>query len=1068
MSNKGVASILATLIAVAISVALSGAFIQVSKELSKDISESDILNPQAILEGNTIRIYNPYPTSVALKDIKLIINGEIVKIRDENNNGIWDPFETITFNIPADNFIEISLLYKNVQIYYAIYIKPELLRGDVAFPALTVPRKIEEGSTSLNIQVEDDLVVKSIEVYYGYLNGSEILVRQKDCLSKLSSSELRQLAEDLEKFAKKGVKTDLLKKCARDNLELKFSSLEDLQREGVIYILVKVTDLSGKISQKVVQLPTSKPWVDINLSCGYDLNSGKYIAWTTANSTTVLYNVTATDNYGLKSVFVKLGNSLLISEEFNETPKMYNYFGSLTLTIGNYIISAIARNIFNVSSSAKAYLEVKRDYPPNVTILSPEDNSTVDKTIKIIAKVTDDRGVSKVVFYVDSSKIAEFNASENNLYETTTTLSAGEHVIKVVAYDIAGQSGEDSVTVVIDSNPTIEILKPEDGSIVNTTSDSVEIEISVRAIDDIGVTRIVIYVDEAGYTAYNGAPFKLLTTSIKVKVAEGKHTIKAVAYDTANQTGSDISNIIVRKVSPPTVTIVYPNNLETFVPGDPVIVAISRDKVKHTTTITLSGRQLKSISTEIAGNDTFSTGWVLISGDSSLYVPNLGLDGEGRVTISIERAYDYSATYTFKPIVKKGIADSKGVKFIVDVPTSARVKVLFSSIIGVASTAVILDDYPHKWYHRKVFAFSAPEGAKIIKAVATGWARTKESVSWFTFYAIITEKPSAIYWGPDSLEGGYGYIHPPKGAVLASKKGILLSADLYYQKKYKTSDRATVHLEIPEDKAIQLLNGKLLEVIAEEPWCEGCEDYSGISGARISYCTEVKRPAIYVDDKLVTGVDRLDVNTMSASKEFTIGPGRHTITLKSDYGAFKYRIIIVPEPKASNPTLIRVTTPWGKTYTLKPEESISYAASLDNIFGTFKFDVSPDYAKYLVMIEYQLNKCESSVESFNESNKPIIKIIQPEESTFEANPLAQIPIKAIIEDDTGLKSVRITAYLSGTRYMQVLGSVTLPSPRVYTLEKTVYLRPGSWKIVITACNVAGNVARAEIAVNVRG
>jgi len=95
-NDKGIANVLAILIAIAISIALSGSFIQISSNLAESMISKPNLNPYVTVTKGSIRIYNQYPLHISLKDLKLVVNGNVTEIKDENGNGIWDPGERIT------------------------------------------------------------------------------------------------------------------------------------------------------------------------------------------------------------------------------------------------------------------------------------------------------------------------------------------------------------------------------------------------------------------------------------------------------------------------------------------------------------------------------------------------------------------------------------------------------------------------------------------------------------------------------------------------------------------------------------------------------------------------------------------------------------------------------------------------------------------------------------------------------------------------------------------------------------------------------------------------------------
>lgn len=99
---------------------------------------------------------------------------------------------------------------------------------------------------------------------------------------------------------------------------------------------------------------------------------------------------------------------------------------------------------------------------PVVDITAPT-GGTVSGNVAIAATATDANGIDRVQFYVDSSLIGTDSSAPFEATWNSTGATAGSHVIEARAYDTAGISGSDSVTVSIAGPPPV----------VSTTSTSV-------------------------------------------------------------------------------------------------------------------------------------------------------------------------------------------------------------------------------------------------------------------------------------------------------------------------------------------------------------------------------------------------------------------------------------------------------------------------------------------------------------------------------------------------------------------------------------------------------------------
>jgi thermitase len=125
---------------------------------------------------------------------------------------------------------------------------------------------------------------------------------------------------------------------------------------------------------------------------------------------------------------------------------------------------------------------------------------------------------------------------------------------KVNAYQAALQAQ----SIVVDTTPpTCSITSPSGGATVSGTT-----TVSVSAGDNVGVSRVELYVDNRLNSTLNSAPYNFSwnTTS----VANGSHTLAARAYDAAGNLGVStsvtvtVSNTTATDTTPPTCTIISP------------------------------------------------------------------------------------------------------------------------------------------------------------------------------------------------------------------------------------------------------------------------------------------------------------------------------------------------------------------------------------------------------------------------------------------------------------------------------------------------------------------------------
>jgi len=264
-----------------------------------------------------------------------------------------------------------------------------------------------------------------------------------------------------------------------------------------------------------------------------------------------------------------------INPGYIDDPNMnYEWQGVVAITPGSY-----ARR------KRQAYYTLQRlwggsgvDNPPTVS-LSINNNQVVSGLVTITANVTDDKGVSKVEFYLD-----------NTLKNTDTTLpytwtldtwqiNNGTHSVKVVAYDTSNQTGEKNIIIIVQNSgtnnpPQVSILSPTNNSTV-----SGNVNIIVNATDDVSVSKVEFYIDNDLYITDTEAPYTWQWDTRSV--SNGQHTIKVKAYDNTKQTAEDSVSVNVSNSlsdSAPNVQIQNLSNYTIVSNNYPIICVFSDDK----------------------------------------------------------------------------------------------------------------------------------------------------------------------------------------------------------------------------------------------------------------------------------------------------------------------------------------------------------------------------------------------------------------------------------------------------------------------------------------------------------
>ncbi len=177
---------------------------------------------------------------------------------------------------------------------------------------------------------------------------------------------------------------------------------------------------------------------------------------------------------------------------------------------------------------------------PLVSIVSPVEGSTVSGSVRINISATDNVGIKTVELYIDGALFGTSTTAPYYFYCDTNEFLDGYYELLAIGYDISGNIGySNSVTVYVHNQqeqditpPVVSIISPADGAHLSKL-----VKITVLASDNIGVTRMQLYVD--GVLRVN----KLASTiswpwNIK-KESSGEHIISSKAYDAAGNVETD-------------------------------------------------------------------------------------------------------------------------------------------------------------------------------------------------------------------------------------------------------------------------------------------------------------------------------------------------------------------------------------------------------------------------------------------------------------------------------------------------------------------------------------------------
>lgn len=219
-------------------------------------------------------------------------------------------------------------------------------------------------------------------------------------------------------------------------------------------------------------------------------------------------------------------------------------WNSVSISDGSYSIKAVATDNEGVSATDNdTVVTVSNDLSaPVANVESPLNGATVSGSTIITASALDNKGVSKVEFFINGDKIGEDAIAPYECVWNTLEFGDGNYALMVKASDLAGNVGTDNDTTVIVDNsdkiaPLVDIFSPAHNGIYQE-GDSVSILAS--ASDNVGVTRVEFFINDQLLHTDDEAPYEASWTA----ATAGSYALKVKAYDAAGNAGTDDDTVI--------------------------------------------------------------------------------------------------------------------------------------------------------------------------------------------------------------------------------------------------------------------------------------------------------------------------------------------------------------------------------------------------------------------------------------------------------------------------------------------------------------------------------------------
>ncbi len=203
------------------------------------------------------------------------------------------------------------------------------------------------------------------------------------------------------------------------------------------------------------------------------------------------------------------------------------------------------------------------DCSPSVAFVSPGAGAVLCGLVTVEVAASAPWGLAAVELFVDGTLTAIDLAPPFAFVVDAMLLAPGVHELRARVRDLAGQVSEASIAVTTeqaacDSPPTVSFEAQHPSSAVSGLT-----LLSADVSDDVGVVKVRFFVDNALLSETHALPFEALWDT--TTVPEGVYSVKAIAHDTADQTGTAQVTVTVDNTAP---VLAVPSPIAGAIYGD--------------------------------------------------------------------------------------------------------------------------------------------------------------------------------------------------------------------------------------------------------------------------------------------------------------------------------------------------------------------------------------------------------------------------------------------------------------------------------------------------------------------
>ena len=373
--------------------------------------------------------------------------------------------------------------------------------------------------------------------------------------------------------------------------------------DGYYEVYVRAFDLAGNTDTDMVRVyvDTSPPSTTIVSPLNNsDVGTTFVLTWNASDDTSWISKAEIFVNDSLYTTHTYSGKQKYVEDSETisglQAPATYN----------------VTIKVYDAAGWFSIYTIWVHTIPLSVEIVSPDNESYFNRTWVLVEWIGSGANIDHYELYVNGSLVNGSIPAGTSSYNVTD-LFEGTHNITIVVWDTEGKSDWDSIIIYVDlTEPTVNIVSPPNGSYVRGVLD-IELNVEEQFLEN-----VTLYID--GVSVYTGFSNSIIHPWDTTTVEDGKHIIKAVAYDRAGNRGYDLIIVFVDNTAP-TVEWISPNNSSLISGAIQVSMKISEDNL-YSASLSING----SVVDAWSENNTHIYNW-----DTSGYT-----DGRYNLTVYAE------------------------------------------------------------------------------------------------------------------------------------------------------------------------------------------------------------------------------------------------------------------------------------------------------------------------------------------------------------------------------------------------------------------------------------------------